>query len=142
MQKSSTYRTKQGQLVLECFINNKGKHLTIDDICSYLKDNGTPVGTTTVYRQVQKLSDEGTVTKYSVDNESGACFQYSGESCKMHFHLKCNKCKRLFHSSCDYIESVEEHIFSHHGFKVDNSRTVFYGICQDCLRNEKKISKE
>lgn len=139
MQKSSTYRTKQGRLVLECFINNKGKHLTIDDICSYLKENGTPVGKTTVYRQVQKLSDEGSVTRYSVDNESGACFQYSGEGCKMHFHLKCNKCNKLFHASCDYIESVEQHIFSHHGFTVDNSRTVFYGVCQDCLRNKKKI---
>ena len=142
MPKTSTYRTKQGQLVLDCFINNKGKHLTVDDICRYLRDNGTPVGTTTIYRQLQKLSDEGTITKYSVDSESGACFQYSGDDCKMHFHLKCTKCQNLIHASCNYIESVDSHIFSHHGFKVDNSRTVFYGICQDCLRKDKKIIKE
>lgn len=141
MQKSSSYRTKQGQLVLECFLNNKGKHLTIEDICTYLKENGTPVGTTTVYRQVQKLSDEGIITRYSVDSESAACFQYSGDNCQMHFHLKCNKCSQLFHASCSFIESVESHIFSHHGFKVDNSRTVFYGTCQECLRKDKKITK-
>lgn len=135
---STTYRTKQGKLVLDCFKNNKGIHLTIEDICSYLKKMDTPVGTTTVYRQVQKLIEEGIVTKYSVDSESGACFQYSGEDCKMHFHLKCVKCSSLIHASCSYIESVEEHIFEHHGFQVDNSRTVFYGVCQNCMRNLKK----
>lgn len=137
----TTYRTKQGQLVLDCFLNNKGKHLTIEDICVYLREMGTPVGTTTVYRQVQKLSSEGIVTKYNVDSDSPACFQYTGENCKMHFHLKCTKCSNLIHAACTYIESVESHIFSHHGFQVDNSRTVFYGICRDCLRNEKKSAR-
>lgn len=141
MTQQTTYRTKQRQLVLDCFINNKGIHLTIDDICSLLKNNSTPVGTTTVYRHVQKLLDEGIITKYSVDSESGACFQYSGEDCKMHFHLKCSKCSRLFHASCTYIESIENHIFEHHGFKVDNSKTVFYGVCQECLRKNKKSVK-
>ena len=136
----TTYRTKQSELVLNCFKSNQGKHLTVEEICSYLKENGTPVGTTTVYRQVQKLSDEGVITKYNVDAENGACFQYSGEDCKMHFHLKCVECSNLIHATCTYIESVEDHIFDHHGFKVDNTKTVFYGICQDCLRRRKKSS--
>lgn len=137
-QNSTTYSTRQGKLILDCFINNKGKHLTIEDIYLYLKQNNTPVGTTTVYRQVQKLTDEGLITKYSVDSGSGACYQYNGENCKMHFHLKCSKCSSLIHATCSYMESIESHIFAHHGFKVDNSKTVFYGICQKCLRSDKK----
>ncbi len=135
---SVTYKTKQQALVLNFFEQNKGLHVTVDDICLSLKENGTPVGTTTVYRQVQKLVNEGLVTKYNVDSESGACYQYNGENCKMHFHLKCTVCSELFHASCDFMESLDKHIFSHHGFMVDNSRTVFYGICQNCLRNSKK----
>ena len=137
---TNTYRTKQALLVLECFKKNKGIHMTIEDISSYLRSVGTPVGTTTIYRQVQKLSDEGVITKYSVDQESGACYQYNGEDCKMHFHLKCVKCSELFHAECDYIGSIQNHIFEHHGFTVDNSKTVFYGTCQNCLRKDKKIS--
>ena len=136
--KLTSYSTKQGKLVLDCFISNTGVHLTIDDICNFLKENCTPVGKTTVYRQVQKLLDEGTVTKYSINKESAACYQYTGENCKMHFHLKCTRCSELFHAECDHIESLEKHIFSHHGFCIDNSKTVFYGICQECLRKEKK----
>ncbi len=135
---TTKYKTKQGVLVLSCLAESGGKHLTIDDICLKLKQNGTPVGKTTVYRQVQKLLDDGLVTKYTVDNESGACYQYSGDDCKMHFHLKCNKCGKLFHASCEFIESIENHIFSHHGFSVDNTKTVFYGTCRDCLRKDKK----
>lgn len=140
-QNTTTYVTKQKKLVLDCFVNNKGKHLTIEDICTLLRANNTPVGTTTVYRQVQRLSEEGIITKYSVDSESGACYQYNGENCKMHFHLKCTKCSKLFHATCNYMETVDEHIFNHHGFKVDNSKTVFYGVCQDCLRNDKKVNR-
>lgn len=136
-----TYNTKQGNLILDCFKNNKGIHLSIDDIVNYLKQNNTPVGVTTVYRHLQKLSDAGIITKYSVDNESGACYQYNEKNCKMHFHLKCVSCNELFHSECNYLQTVQEHIFSHHGFCVDNSRTVFYGTCSKCLRNNKKGNK-
>lgn len=139
--KSATYNTKQGNLILECFKKNKGIHLTIDDILSYLKQNNTPVGVTTVYRHLQKLSESGIITKYNVDLDSGACYQYTERDCKMHFHLKCTKCNELFHSECSYLQTVQDHIFSHHGFTVDNTRTVFYGLCQNCLRSTKKGSK-
>ena len=138
---TSTYNTKQGNLILECFKKNKGIHLTTDDIVFYLKENNTPVGVTTVYRHLQKLSEAGIITKYSVDNASGACYQYNETDCKMHFHLKCTQCNELFHSECTYLASVQDHIFSHHGFSVDSSRTVFYGLCQKCLRSAKKGKK-
>lgn len=137
----AVYKTKQRALVLEYFRNNEGLHLTIDDICQGLKDDGTPVGKTTVYRYVQKLADEGIVTKYSLDNES-SCYQYHGENKTQHFHLKCTVCMELFHASCEFMESVDGHIFHHHGFKVDSSKTVFYGVCQNCLRNRKKTFKK
>jgi len=136
---SVTYKTKQKTIILDYLKSNKNLHLTIDEICIALKNNNTPVGTSTVYRQIQKLVDEGIVTKYSIDSESGSCYQYNDENKKMHFHLKCTECSELFHASCTFMESVDDHIFSHHGFKVDNSRTVFYGICQNCLRKRKKV---
>lgn len=138
---SSLYKTKQGALVLDCFKNSGGTHLTIDAVCRILEEKNTPVGKATVYRQVQKLVDEGTVRKYSADNADSACFQYVGddEHCKQHFHLKCTKCGKLFHASCPYLDGINKHIFEHHGFTVDNTRTVFYGICEDCMREQKKL---
>ena len=40
--------------------------------------------------------------------------------------------------SCGYLQEIDKHILEHHGFHVDHSKTVFYGICQDCSRAEEE----
>ncbi len=137
--RKNSYTTKQGSLILSCFENNASTHLTIEDISDILSKNSTPVGTATIYRHVQKLIEQGKVQKYSLDSNDSACYQYvSDGQCKQHFHLKCTVCSKLFHASCPFLEEIGDHIKEHHGFHVDNSRTVFYGICRECLRNSKK----
>ena len=32
------------------------------------------------------------------------------------------------------IEEFENHILSHHNFKVDPAKTVFYGLCENCAK--------
>lgn len=131
--KTSSYSTKQKKLILEIFEKHKDKHLTIDEISLYLTQNCTPVGTTTIYRQTQRLLDEGLIRKYSLGSNNKACFQYvSNNSCSEHFHLKCTSCQKLFHASCSFLNSIGNHIFEHHEFSVDNTRTVFYGTCKNC----------
>ncbi len=137
--RKNSYSTKQGSLVLSCFEEHSSSHLTIEDISDILSKNSTPVGIATIYRHVQKLEEQGKIRKYSVEASDSACYQYiqNGE-CKQHFHLKCTVCSKLFHASCPFLEEISTHIHQHHGFAVDNSRTVFYGVCQECLRNSKK----
>lgn len=137
--KTSTYSTKQKKLVLEIFKSNPDKHLTIDEISLLLSKNNTPVGITTIYRQTQKLLTDGFIRKYSLLAGDKACFQYVSEkSCSEHFHLKCTSCGKLFHASCSFLDSVNSHIFEHHSFCVDNTRTVFYGTCQNCSQKLEK----
>ena len=134
-----SYSTKQGTLILSCFENSDGAHLTIEAISDILNKNSTPVSTATISRHVQKLVDEGKVRKFSADNSDSACFQYIADgNCTEHFHLKCTKCDRLIHATCTFLDGINTHIYEHHGFLVDNSRTVFYGICDRCLRVSKK----
>ena len=137
--KKNTYATKQGRLILDCLQGSGGNHLTTEQISEELKNNGTPVGTATIYRQLQKLVDEGLVIKYSsADSTDSACFQFLGENCQEHFHLKCTKCGRLIHAKCPFLSQINTHIFEHHAFTVDNTRTVFYGVCADCAESEKQ----
>lgn len=136
-QKSMIYRTKQSELILSCLKQNSDRHLTIEEISDILKSDNNPVGTATIYRNVEKLVSDGLVRKYSTDSGKSACFQLvSSHGCKNHFHLKCTLCGNLFHASCPVLDSIGEHIYSHHGFEVDNTRTVFYGICKNCKNTE------
>ena len=128
--------TKQGKSILECFKKNKEVHLTADEVWEALRKNATPVSMATVYRQLEKLTAENLIKKYTLSPDEPACYQYnlSHTDCVNHFHLKCTVCNKLIHVSCDYLNKLEEHINEHHGFEVDNTRTVLYGICSNCRK--------
>ena len=125
------YKTKQRELILSYLKNTELPHVTAGDIAAHLRSEN-PVGTATVYRQLEKMVEAGLVRKYSLDG--GACYQYVGgdEGCREHFHLKCLSCGELIHVDCDFLCGLTPHILEHHGFEVDNSRTVMYGICCEC----------
>lgn len=136
MTRRSTYQTRQMKELREFLASTDGKHVTVKDICRYFDEAGRPVGTATVYRNLEKLVEEGVVAKYSADPSDSACFSYigSGEECchPVCFHLKCQKCGRLIHLECDEITRLSEHMLRAHGFELNPVRTVFYGLCEDC----------
>lgn len=126
------YSTKQKKLILSVFEKNPDVHLTVEEISIALKNQNTPVSVATIYRNVSRLINEGLVRKYTID-KTKACYQFAPQNrCHEHFHLKCTKCGELFHASCPYLSGIEEHIFNHHSFKIDQTRTVFYGLCEKC----------
>lgn len=133
------YKTKQMTELLVFLKSKKGRHVTVNEICDYFKEKGISVGTTTIYRHLEKMVNEGTVAKYVVDGTSSACFEYVGEGNSdkdmVSYHCKCEKCGRLIHLQCDEVENLRNHMIEHHDFQMDPLRTVFYGICSKC-RNQ------
>lgn len=138
MQSVSEYKTKQRAALKHAVQASGGRHITVDGLTERLEKSGTAVGRTTVYRYLERLVKTGEVRKYSQAGES-ACYQYTGtdNACHEHFHLKCEECGRLIHIECDHLHDLSGHIEASHGFKVNMLKTVLYGICGDCAKNEK-----
>lgn len=131
-----SYKTRQSEQILEYIKQHADSHLTADAIAEALKNSR--VGKTTVYRHLEKLCGEGLVRKYILQEGKSACYQYAGgDCCHSHFHLKCLKCSCLIHLECEHLDGIEKHISEHHGFRIDSSRTVFYGLCDKCAAEEK-----
>ena len=132
----SKYKTKQRDLLLKYLESVSGKHITANDVCEYFKEQGDAIGQSTVYRQLERLVDEGIINKYIIDSNSPACFEYIGGDChdddEVCFHCKCEKCGRLIHLHCDELSGIGKHLFDEHDFKMDPMRTVFYGLCENC----------
>ncbi len=133
----SSYNTRQRDEIVLAIKAMEERHFTVSDIIVYLTEKGTPIGNATVYRTIEMLEKNGTLRKYIIDESSSACYQYVGDTalksgCAEHFHLKCLECKRLFHVDCDHIKELSEHMKNDHGFTVDMSKTVLYGICKEC----------
>ncbi len=132
------YNTRQKEILIKFLRENSSEHITVQKICNFMNNAGTPVGTATIYRQLDRLVKQGIVKKYLIDERSGACYQYTGdmEKCCEHYHLKCVSCGKLIHLDCEFLHNINNHILEHHGFVVDNSKTVFYGRCSECLKGD------
>lgn len=143
MNSRSKYNTRQRGILIEYLRSVSGEHVTAADVCSYFSEQGASIGQSTVYRQLENLVDEGVVNKYIIDANSPACFEYNGhdgqgdhmrgEVC---FHCKCEKCGTLIHLKCEELSGIGDHLYEEHHFRLDPKRTVFYGVCENCIKKQ------
>ena len=128
------YHTRQQEAVAEFFRLNPDVCVTADDIYLYFMKENSKIGKATIYRCLDKLMENGEIKKYLSD--SGECAMYqlidAANGCNRHFHLKCTSCGKIIHLDCGFMNEFEQHISEHHGFRVDNARTVIYGTCEEC----------
>ncbi|MBQ9001859.1 MAG: transcriptional repressor [Eggerthellaceae bacterium] len=124
------YRTQQRKLVDECLARHAGEYLTVDLALASIRETGGSIGRTTVYRTLEDMVAGGCAIKVCVPGgearyriaEEGAAGQ-----------LVCLECGRVLPLDCRTAAGLAEHVFEHHGFEADPSRTVLYGRCADCM---------
>ena len=97
-----------------------------------------------VYNNSDKIMLVGTGSylegDFNLDNIT-SCYQYVGtDKVHNHYHLKCNICGKITHVDDPCINRMNNKIEKTCDFKIDQSRTVFYGICKECQEN--KYDKE
>ena len=96
----------------------------------------------TVYRLVAEMATQGHLRRFpKTDGGRGWLYQYHEKhNCDGHLHLKCAACGMLLHLECGMSNELLAHIENTHGFQVDNTATVLYGLCAEC-RKEEKLEK-
>lgn len=133
------YKTKQMKEILTFLESVRGSHVTVNDICAHFENEGITVGTTTVYRHLERMVEQGQVVKYVIEGSS-ACFEYVGDKASDDkaacYHCKCEKCGKLIHLKCNEVKSLGQHMLEHHDFEMDSLRTVFYGLCRECRESK------
>lgn len=130
----NTRNTKQKKKVLECLEKYKNRHITIEEI---QKEIDGEVGTTTIYRIINKLVEDGVVAKMPL-NKQGFCYQYNKEKehCHKHYHLICEDCGKLVHFESKEIEETQKEALEKENFYIDLDKVTFYGKCSKC-KNKK-----
>ncbi|MGF2525987.1 Fur family transcriptional regulator, partial [Ralstonia pseudosolanacearum] len=99
---------------------HEGRHLCASDVYHGLAEQGNSIGLTTVYRNLDKLAEDGEVTKYIVDENAPACYVYGDVKEHSDCHCRCLSCGQIIHLHCGEVEKLEEHIKAEHGFYVDH----------------------
>ncbi len=129
-------KTKQKCRVLDCFVKNRSKHLTAEDVFNLLKEHKSLVSRATIYRCIKNLLKEGVIKEYKLSRKSSACYQYiSKESgCYEHCHLICSRCEKVIHFESAQVLNFKKNLDKENGFLVDIPSTSFYGVCKSCRK--------
>ena len=90
------YQTKQQQAVLHCLRARAEECISAAELSEDLRHEGLTVGLATVYRQLDRLTQQGLVHK--VTTEEGALYQYCPQAGCRHdcFLLRCERCGRIW----------------------------------------------
>lgn len=131
------YRTKQQERILSYLMNRGDTFLTADAVLAGLRDTGVSVGLTTVYRALERLSDQGVVVKVPALDGSRAQYRYTGpDQNPSSGKLVCLSCGKTQLLECARLETLTRHIQEDHQFEIDPRRTVLYGLCKHCRANQ------
>lgn len=130
------YRTRAQEELLAYLKLTPGVHHTAAELKEHFASSGVPIGTATIYRQLERFVEEGQIHKYFIGSGDSACYSFEDSSavCSPHFHCKCEQCGCLIHLECKELEEIETHLLEHHGFEWNPGKTVFYGLCEQCRK--------
>ena len=136
--------TKQRALILKSLESMGRSHVTAEEIIDSLREKGTPVAKSTVYRHLAQMEESGELKKYLLVDGSSACYQFVGDTpqCREHYHLMCKECGSIVHFASRELEDLFSGMRESSGFCIDGIRTVFYGVCKECLTKEDELSEK
>lgn len=134
MAEKQNYNTKARKYILQYLETCMETTVGAADILEFLNKNGISVNLTTVYRYLNKLTAERKVIKITEAKTQRSVYQLirHKKSCDDHLHIKCTKCGKLIHLECEFIDKIKEHIFEDHGFHLECSGSILYGVCDKC----------
>lgn len=94
-------------------VNEMHRHVTADQIYTFVKEKYPSIGRGTVYRNLGILVEEDKVRKVEVPDGSDR-FDFTLEN---HYHVECVKCGEIFDVDMDVISELEKRIRDTHGMK-------------------------
>ncbi|MEE8717182.1 MAG: transcriptional repressor [Coriobacteriales bacterium] len=127
-----TYRTRQRALIEGCLSRHADRYLSVDDVVEELRADGSPVGRTTVYRNLEALAGDGALLKATAPGAGESRYRLAPP--EPVGQLVCLSCGRAMPLDCRMLVDFAAHVRSHHGFTIDESRTVLYGTCDACAK--------
>lgn len=125
--------TKQRAAILSIVRNFDG-HPTVEDINTLVKERFSHIGTGTVYRNLNILSDSGAIRRVQIPNEP---VRYD-KLLTQHEHIVCVKCSKIMDIPALELDpgKVPSNV------KVLYHSLFVFCICQDCLKQLHRPIKE
>lgn len=121
--------SKQREIILETLKENV-VHPSADYIYGKIRDKLPNISLATVYRNLNKLAESGTIKKIE-GLESADHFDHNTHE---HYHFLCDECGRVYDISSTVAPDICLKVKNETGHVVKYHEVTFRGICSDCNR--------
>ncbi len=126
--------TGQRRAVMEIILNNKGRHLSSEEIFELVKQSHPGIGLSTVYRTLPLFEQMKLLSKVYLDD---GCTRY--EPCdqkqKAHYHLICMRCGAVYEVEEDLLGIKNKQILKDYNFDIKSYTVKFNGYCLKCKQS-------
>jgi Fur family ferric uptake transcriptional regulator len=128
------YNTRPRNAIIEYLRENADTRFTARDILKALNARGEDLDRSTVYRNIERLCNEGKLVRYRENDINATCYQYSEEhgSCHEHTHAQCSDCGKIFHLDNEILDEAAKKMKEDYGIEIDYGKTVIMCKCDEC----------
>ncbi len=120
-------KSQQRDLLLE-ILRSTTCHPDADWVFSRMREKMPHVSLGTVYRNLSRLAQEGTILKLDVGQ---AADRFDGEA-SPHYHLACKKCGAVVDLPLSYDVRVNTAAEKESGCEIEGHSLLFFGKCPSC----------
>ncbi|MBR2612558.1 MAG: transcriptional repressor [Clostridia bacterium] len=126
------YHTEKREALASYMRLHAQEAFSLEELCHTLCPDGK--GKSTVYRLVSRFVDEGVVRKIADVRTRHNSYQWIGEECSHHLHLKCTVCGQVIHLDHDTSHKFEDTLRTALSFMLDEEQTLLFGTCKGCVK--------
>ncbi len=123
--------THQREIILQELKKSKN-HPSADELYERVKKKLPRISLATVYRNLEILSEAGTINKIEI---SGRQKRFDWEL-GQHNHIYCVQCHRVDNIQLKQSRKSTPQPDDHRGYKIDGCRVEFFGYCPECLKKQ------
>lgn len=135
LEKNGYKLTSQRRAVLEVMQENKGQHLTAEEVLAEARKKAPNIGIATVYRTLERLSSIDVLYK-SIFDEGKYRYELSNAEEHQHHHVICVQCGKIIEVEEDLLSHLESYL-EEQGYEVVDHELKIYAYCPQC-KNCKK----
>lgn len=137
------YHTKTGQLIEEYIRNNAEHSFSAAELHNYFEEQGISINMVTIYRNLDKLTENSLLIKYKSASSDAYLYQYAGNEggCHKHLHMQCKECNKVIHVENEAAEKLVNQLSDEYGFNIEFSSSSLSGVCRDCKNRQAENKK-
>lgn len=119
--------TVQRALIVDA-VRSLADHPTAEEVFETVCAAHPSIGKATVYRTLNRLSDEGVIGHVRINNGADR-FDYRTDE---HYHVRCVRCGRVDDVEISPLEGLDEEASHAGAYRICGHTLQFDGICPDC----------